>query len=125
MIPILAAPAGLVGAESQALEHGALLLVGPVVDGASAEAVAEVLVVPVSRVGGLRAHDALGACGRVDPQGAGLVGDEARGAAVAGEVPLLEDLDQLVLPVALHGTRVADPRGVEGIVGVGGRWVAG
>ena len=127
MVPVLTAAAGLVGADPQALEHGSLLLLGHVVDGAGAEPVAEVLVVLVVRVGRLGVDAALGVGRGVEAQGAWLVGGEARGAAVAGKVALLEDLDELVLAVALDGAGVTDAGGRVGgrVVGIGRRRVTG
>jgi hypothetical protein len=54
----------------------------------------------------------------IDAQCTRLIGLEARGAAVAGEVALLEDLYKLVLAMALHRAGVADASGVERFVGV-------
>lgn len=68
---------------------------------------------------------ALGIRGRIQPQSTGRSRGQARGAAVACEVPLGEDLDELVLTVALHGTGVADTSGIVGFGRVGGRRVAG
>lgn len=50
---------------------------------------------------------------RVDTEAAGLLGGESRGAAVASEVALLKDLNQLVLTMALNRARVADAGGRE------------
>lgn len=76
---------------------------GPVVYRTGAEAVAKVLVVLVVGIWLLRVDAALRISLRIDSKGALLFGSESRGTAVAGEVALLEDLDELMFAMALDG----------------------
>ena len=98
---------------------------GLVVDGARAEKVAEVLIILIVGVRWLGVDAALGVRLGVDTESAWLIRRETGGSAVAGEVTLLKDLDELVFAMALDRTRIADADRVVGIAGVGGRWTAG
>jgi len=60
----------------------------------------------------------------IHTQVAGASGGIARRAAIAGEVALGEDLDEVVLAVALDGAGVADASGIVRRGGVLGRRVA-
>lgn len=100
VIPVLATATRIYIAETKTLEHGSLLLVRVVVDSARAEAVAEVLIVFVAGVGGLGVDAFLIGVG-IEAKSAALIGREAGGTAVACKVALLEDLDELMLPVTL------------------------
>lgn len=124
MVPVLAATSRLVCAKSQALIHGALLLERIVVTLAYAESVAEVLVVLVARSRLIRVNAPLGIGRWIQPQRTGRSRGQARGAAIACEIALGKDLDELVLTVALHGTGVADSGSTIRAGRVGGRGVA-
>lgn len=125
MPPVLATAAGLVRPQRQTLKHGTFLLEGIVVALAATEAVAEVLVVLVVGVWLLRVDAAFSVRLRIDAQGARARFWESRGAAIAGKVALIEDLDERVFTVALHGTGVADTGRIVGIRRARGRRVAG
>ena len=99
-------------AEAQTLKHGALLLKRVIVALAAAEAISEVVVVLVVRVWILGVHAVLGVGGWVDTQIAGARRRKPRRAAVAGEIPLVEDLNEGMFAVALDGARVAHSGGV-------------
>ena len=122
MVPVLATPTRLRRSETQTLEHCSLLLEGIIVALASAEAVLEILVVLVVRVGLLGVYAATGVGLAVGAQAARACGGDARGAAVASEVALLEDLDEGMLAMTLDGAGVADSCWGPGIRGsLGGR----
>lgn len=114
MEPVLPAAASKVRAEPQTLEHSALLLERIVVARAVAEAVAEVLVVYIGRrvVERLLRVNALGACLRVDSKSTGARRWELGSTTVAGEVALGEDLDEVVVAVALDRAGVTYARGL-------------
>lgn len=111
MPPVLAAAARLVRAKAQALEHGALLLEGVIVAFATAETVAEVLVVFVTGARFL-GMDAFGIRRRVKTEGAGAGLWVSGRSAIARKIPLVEYLDEAMLAVALHGARIADTGGI-------------
>lgn len=121
MVPVLTTTAGLCRSQPKALEHGPFLLEGVIVAFAAAEAVLEVLVVLVVRIGLLGVHTTLEVRFGIGAQDAGARGGDAVGSTVACEVALLEDLDEGVLAVALDGARVADA-GRGPCVGVGRGW---
>ena len=92
---------------------------------AAAEAVSEVLVVLVIHVGLLGVHSTLGIRLGVDAQVARARFGVSRGTAVAGKVPLGEDLDECVLSVTLDRAGIADTGGIVRVGGVRGRRIAG
>lgn len=114
-------------AEPQALEHGALLLERIVIARAVAEAIAEILVVYIrSRViERLLRMDALHARIWVGPERAGTRRGEPSRATVAGEIALGEDLDEVVVAVALDRAGVAHACGLVRRITVVWRGVAG
>jgi hypothetical protein len=125
VVPILAASTSLCGAQTQALEHGALLLERIVVAFAAAESVLEILVVFVVGIRLFRVDAALCVRGRIDAEGAWACRGQALGAAVACEVALGEDLDEGVFAVTLNRAGVADASGRKVVGGVLGDWGAG
>lgn len=114
MEPVLPAATGQMRAEAQTLEHCALLLERIVVARAVAEAVAEVLVVYIGSrvVERLLRVDALGARLGVGSEGARARRGEPSSTAVAGEVALGEDLDEVVVAVALDRAGVTHAGGL-------------
>jgi hypothetical protein len=78
---------------------------------AAAEPVAKVLAVFVIRLGLLAMDPAAGIRFVIGAEIARARGGYPRGSAVAGEVALLEDLDQCVLAVALDRARIAHASG--------------
>lgn len=125
MVPILSTPARLVRTQTKTLEHRPLLLKRVIVALAPAEAIAEVLIVFVVGVSLLRVDAALGVGFRIDAQAARARCGIARGTAIAGEVALVENLNEGVLAVAGNRTGIADASRVIGIGKLLGRWVAG
>lgn len=111
MVPILATAACFLSSEAQTLEHGAFLLERIIITVAAAEPVAKVLAVSVIRLGLLAMDPAAGVRFVIGAEIARARGGYPRGSAVAGEVALLEDLDQGVLAVALDGARIAHASG--------------
>lgn len=124
MVPVFAATSRLVCAKSQALVHGAFLLVRIVVTRAHAESVSEVLIVLVARGWLLGVDPTLGISRRVQSQGTGRSRGQARSATVACKVALGKDLDELVFTMALHRAGVAYSGGIVRVGRANGRRVA-
>jgi len=111
MPPILATAARLVRAKTQTLEHGAFLLKGVIIAFATAETIAEVLIVLVAGICLLRVDATLSVRRRVKAEGTGARRRIPDRTAIAGKVSLVEYLDKGMFAVALHGARVADTGG--------------
>jgi len=101
------------------------LLKGIIKTPAPTEAVLKILIVLVVRIGLLGVNSFLGIGLGVDAQIAGTRSWESRGAAVAGKVALVEDLDESVVAVALDRAGIADARRIVGIGRVFGRGKTG
>lgn len=125
MIPVFAATSSLMGTKSQTLKHGAFLLEWVIQPFAGAETVTEVLVIFVGSVGLLGMDTALGIGCRVQPKRTWAVCGQARCTTIACEVTLSEDLDELVLPMALYGASVANTSSIVRVAGVLGWRIAG
>lgn len=69
--------------------------------------------------------DTAGTSRRIQAQGAGTRCRQSRGATVACEVAFCENLDELVLAMALYGASVAYASAIVGIGGIRGRRIAG
>jgi hypothetical protein len=93
--------------QAETLEHGPLLLEGIVIAFATTEPIPEILVVLVIRIGLFRVNASFGIRLWVDAQVAGAGLGVARGAAIAREVSLGEDLDERVVAMALDRARIA------------------
>jgi hypothetical protein len=126
MVPILATSSRQVRAQAEALEHCAFLLKRIVIALAAAESVSEVLVVQIAMTAGERSlgMDAFQASLGIDSQVAGARGRHARSTAVAGKIPLVEDLYERVVAMALNRACVTDAGCLISVAGILGGWVA-
>jgi hypothetical protein len=124
MIPIFAASASLSCAQTETLEHCALLLEWIVIAVAAAEPIAEVVVVLVVHIGFFGVNTASGVGCLVQAEGTWACRGDTLGTTVACEVTLLENLDEVVFAVALNRACVADAGRCPIITIFSGRWVA-
>lgn len=125
MIPIFTTSTSFLCPQTKALEHGALLLKGVVIAFATTKSVTEIVVVFVVGIRLLRVDSTAGVGSLVGAQGAWASRWDSSRAAIAGEVSLLENLDEGMFAMALDGTGVADTSGVPSTASLCRRRIAG
>lgn len=102
MIPVLTAATALFCANAKALKHCAFLLERIIVASTAAKLIFEVLVVAIIGVRFFGVNPTLRVRFVIRSNIARATRRKARSSAVAGEVAFLEDLNQLMLTMALH-----------------------
>lgn len=108
MPPIFTTTSVLFSGETEALEHGSLLLGGIVLFSTGAESTGEVVVVLVLFPGEVSSNGALLAGSGIYSQSAWSRGRESCGSAVALEVALGEELNKVVFSMARDAAGVAE-----------------